>query len=102
TVPVPQSTAGYNQFSIADSLGSGLEFAGWTSGTVGSTELDPSTDYTEDTDTHTISLTEDGLAKLNAAAANGEVTVTAVISTTVTKLGSHVNKATVSVNGNEK
>lgn len=102
TAPVPGTSVGYDEFKISDNLVAGLTFDGWQSVSVGTTTLTPGTQYTVDATTHEIVFTDGvggGLEVLNAALAEGDATVTAVLRTTVTTVGAHTNKATITVNG---
>ncbi len=102
-VTVPGTDSGYKSFVISDNLASNLTFVEWKSIKVGSTTLGAG-DYTVGTD-NSVTLTPAGMVILNNAAATGEVTVSAVISTTVTSIpdnGVIANKATITINGTPK
>lgn len=96
---VPKPALPYTSFSITDELSAGLDFVSWGAISIGDTALEAE-DYTISADNTVVTLTDSGLAKLNAAADSETGTsVTAVINAEVTDLGKLENKATVTING---
>lgn len=100
SVPVAKPALPYTSFSITDALSAGLEFSSWGAISIGGTALEAA-DYNISTDNKTVTLTDTGLVKLNAAAGSNEngTTVTAVINAKVIALGQLDNTASVSING---
>lgn len=99
TVPVAQSDLPYVSFSIQDSLSAGLEFVSWGAVSIGGVNLDVETDYTVSEDDSTITLTDAGIAKLNAITKDSDTEVKATINAKVTDLGQLANTATATING---
>lgn len=101
SVPVAKPALPYESFSITDALSAGLTFDSWGEIKIGDTVLTAGTanDYTISTDNKTVTLTDDGITKLNTATATDKTTVTAVINAKVTALGQLTNTATATING---
>ncbi|MFC5339049.1 SpaH/EbpB family LPXTG-anchored major pilin [Leucobacter denitrificans] len=100
SAPLPATSVGYTEFKISDSLDPDLTFVAWQSVSVGATPLTPGTDFSVNPTTHEIMFLAPGLLTLNNALEEGNVTVTAVLRTTVTEVGAHTNVANITVNGN--
>lgn len=104
TAPVPATEVGYDEFVISDALTPGLTFVDWESVSLGATPLaefnGTSGDYTIDPVTHDIVFTTTGVNTLDSALEDGNVTIFAVIRTTVSQVGIHTNQANITVNGN--
>ncbi|WP_083586882.1 SpaH/EbpB family LPXTG-anchored major pilin [Glutamicibacter sp. 0426] len=98
---VPASDLPYKSYTLTDNLSANLEFISWESVSIGSEVLVLDTDYTISPDNAVITLTPQGLAKLDGA---GATTVTAVLKTKVLSIpegGVIENTATVNINGTE-
>lgn len=98
SLSVAQSSLPYVSLSIEDVLTTGLDFVSWTNVAIGGTALDAA-DYSVSADNSTISLTESGLAKLNAITAEDATSVTATLTAEVTSVGQLKNTATATING---
>ena len=98
---VPASDLPYKSYTLTDNLSANLEFISWESVSIGSEVLVLDTDYTISPDNAVITLTSQGLTKLDGA---GATTVTAVLKTKVISIpegGVIENTATVNINGTE-
>ena len=98
---VPASDLPYKSYTLTDNLSANLEFISWESISIGTEELVLNTDYTISPDNSVITLTSQGLTKLDDA---GATTVTAVLKTKVLSIpegGVIENTATVNINGTE-
>lgn len=98
---VPASDLPYKSYTLTDNLSANLEFISWESVSIGTEELVLNTDYTISPDNSVITLTSQGLTKLDDA---GATTVTAVLKTKVLSIpegGVIENTATVNINGTE-
>ncbi|PJJ43609.1 LPXTG-motif cell wall-anchored protein/fimbrial isopeptide formation D2 family protein [Glutamicibacter mysorens] len=98
---VPASDLPYKSYTLTDNLSANLEFISWESVSIGSEVLVLDTDYTISPDNAVITLTSQGLTKLDDA---GATTVTAVLKTKVISIpegGVIENTATVNINGTE-
>ncbi|UTM47566.1 SpaH/EbpB family LPXTG-anchored major pilin [Glutamicibacter mysorens] len=98
---VPASDLPYKSYTLTDNLSANLEFISWESVSIGTEELVLNTDYTISPDNSVITLTSQGLTKLDDA---GATTVTAVLKTKVISIpegGVIENTATVNINGTD-
>lgn len=98
SLPVAQSDLPYVSLSITDSLSDCLAFVSWTDVKIGDDVL-TADDYTVSEDDSKITLTGDGLGKLNAQTKTAATTVTATLTATVQCLGINDNKVSAEING---
>lgn len=108
TVPVPVAPFDYSDLVITDKPAAGLTLTEVSSVKVDDVVLTVGDDYTVDLGEGTVTLTANGLKKVNAkvvGASAKEATVTTVIKTTVNSdidLGKFENSADVTLNGKKK